>query len=137
MKFTRKGITSLALILFLPAFGRACFQIDSHPIECSGDRLKVNFSYEGKPLSGAFISLLNKRTGSISTAMVDKQGWVSFKDLPSGKYKLVMDGPSHEPFDVEFTRSEGNINSVNILFYADYCHSISIRSGLAGFTGAS
>lgn len=132
MNRLHKGIASLLFIFVLPALGWGCFQVDERPIKYFGDQLKVNFSYERKPLSGAYISLFNKQTKKVSLATANKQGWASFTNVPGGKYKLTMDGPSHESFDVEFTRTAWTFNSIYINFYADYCHSISIHGESAG-----
>ncbi len=119
-------LTLLALILF-PFVTKACFQIAQPPIRCSANRLSVNFSYEGKPLSGALVTVYEKHKKSTFHSRVDKDGWITFQDVPTGNYKLIFDGPSHETFDVDFTRLEELSNSIFVRFYADYCQAVSVH----------
>ena len=104
----------------------ACWQTSRPPIKMSNDRISVKFTYEGKPLAGAVAFLSNqKRTVSLHIT-VDKDGWVRFPKIPSGRYKLVMDGPSHESFDVELTHSDANARGILVAFSEDYCAYVSL-----------
>jgi hypothetical protein len=128
MGTAQRTIAASILILALPAFLSACFQIGEPPVKYSSDQFKANFSYEGKPLAGAFISLYDEGRKNRFHSTADKDGWVRFEGVKSGKYKLVMDGPSYEPFEVVFVHSTLSDNSIRIWFYADYCHNIHVRS---------
>lgn len=79
----------------------------------------------GKPLEGAVAFLSNqKRTVSLRVR-VGEDGWVRFPKVPGGKYKLVMDGPSHETFDVQLKHSDANAQGALISFSEDYRASVS------------
>jgi len=123
-----RTISFLLAVFLAPVTVLACFQVAESPIKYVSKQFAANFSYEGKPLAGASVTLYEKQKKSVIRSEVNPAGWVYFKDVPAGSYKLVFDGPSHEPFDVEFSRGSDVSNSLFISFYADYCHAVTVRA---------
>ena len=71
--------------------------------------------------------LSNGKASASRQAVVDKEGWVVFAKVKSGKYRLNFDGPSHETFEIVLERISGKYDSMYVGFYADYCQNILVR----------
>ncbi len=117
-----KKIALLAVLLFAPA-AWACFQINDSPVTLHNSDLKVHFAYAGKAMTGDAVTLSSRKRGTISRVNTDKEGWCVFKDVPAGEYKVVLQSPSYETFDVLLTPS-GNVKTwMAVDFIGDYCRS--------------
>jgi hypothetical protein len=105
----------------------ACYQVAGLPTRISNDHVKVKFTYNNKPLTGAVVMLSNGKTSSSHQAVVNSDGWAIFPKVKPGNYRLVFDGPSHETFEIVLEETSGKANSMYVNFYADYCRSILVR----------
>jgi hypothetical protein len=117
-----KKVALLAVLLFAPA-AWACYQINDSPVTLHNTDLKVHFAYAGKAMVGDPVTLWSRKRGTISKISTDKEGWCVFKDVPAGEYKVTLQSPSYESFDVFLTPS-GNVKTwMAVDFIGDYCRS--------------
>jgi hypothetical protein len=117
-----KKLALLAGLVLAPSVW-ACWQINDSPVTLHNTDIKVRFAYEGKAMAGDPVTLWSRKKGTLSRASTDKEGWCVFKDLPVGEYKVVLQSPSYEPFDVLLAPS-GNVKTwVAVDFVGDYCRS--------------
>jgi len=128
MKLSKaKTIFQLFGFLLISPSAEACWK-SLPPIRIANDHLNVRLTYLGKPLSGEFVLLRNRKRNVSLQSKVDEQGWVRFAKVPAGDYRLVT---SHEDFEVVLTRSSANSTAIFISFSADFaddCPSVSLRN---------
>ncbi len=124
----RNGLLLALLSVVLAQPLSACWQVSRPPIKLTNNHINVRFAYVAKPLDGALVLLRNQKHGFSLQIKVEKDGWVRFPAIPAGIYKLIVDGPSHESFDVVLDRSAGNAQAIFISFSEDYCSSVSLRN---------
>ncbi len=124
-----KTILLLAVLLFAPA-AWACFQINDSPVTLHNTDIKIHFAYTGKAMAGDPVTLWSRKKGTISRASTDKEGWCVFKDVPAGEYKVALQSPSYESFDILLTPS-GNMKTwMAVDFVGDYCRSTRVSPEL-------
>ena len=104
----------------------ACWQTGSGPLKINNDCVRARFTYAGKPIPAAFVTLLDRKRGAISTKKVDASGWVFFPHVVPGEYKLVMEGPSHETLEISLSPAVSIKTTAAVNFFADYCMEKSI-----------
>ena len=121
-RYAVKKIALLTVLLFAPA-AWACFQINDSPVTLRNTDIKVHFVYGGKAMAGDPVTLWSRKKGTISRASTDKEGWCVFKAVPAGEYKVALQSPSYESFDILLT-SSGNMKTwMAVDFVGDYCRS--------------
>jgi hypothetical protein len=114
------------VILFAPAAALACFQIGGSPSVLQNKDVKVRFTFDGKPLSNAPVSLWNHKKGTIAKSETASNGWCVFKGIPVGEYKLMLHGPSNESFRIELQRSETDKTAMKVNFVDEWCSQMAI-----------
>lgn len=80
----------------------------------------------GKPLSGATAFLYNRKRSVSLHIKVGEDGWVRFPMTAAGNYSLILDGPSHESFDIVLHSVSENAQAILVSFSKDYCASVSL-----------
>lgn len=125
---------AIASMLFAQPLS-ACWQDSRPPIKVTNDHVSVQFTRHGKPLDDALIMLYNRKLNVVLQIKTDKDGQATFPKTPNGAYKLVMDGPSHESFQVVLDRhgTGGMYQAIYISFSADYCAWVSLRDDPSRF----
>lgn len=116
----------LCVVLISPITALACFQTDIPTAKVQNTEIKGRFMFEGKPIVNAFVTLRNKKTRGVKSTHTDETGQFTFKDLPSGEYKVAMVGPSNESFDVIFKNAPFAKDSIVINFFDDWCISVRV-----------
>jgi hypothetical protein len=125
-RYAVKKIALLAVLIFAPATW-ACWQTTDSPIKLHNTDIKVHFAYIGKAMPGAPVSLWSRRKGTISRVNTDQDGWVIFKDIPAGEYKVILQSPSYETFDVVLDSIGAVKTSMAVHFDTwDYCRTVRI-----------
>ena len=114
------------VVLVAPATALACFQIGGNPSILQNRDVKVRFTFEGKPISNAPVSLWNQKKGTIAKSETDSNGWCVFKGIPSGEYEIKLHRPSHESFRIEVQRSETDKTAMKVNFFGDWCNQVAI-----------
>jgi len=72
--------------------------------------------------------LYNRKLHVSVQIKADEDGWVRFPRVPAATYRLTIDGPSHESFEVVLNRANANERAIFISFRGDYCDSVSLRN---------
>jgi len=121
-----KKIMLLAVLLYVPT-AWACLQISDSPVTLHNTDIKVHFAYVGKAMAGDPVTLWSRKKGTIARASTDKEGWCVFKDVPPGEYKVILQSPSHETFNVVLD-SIGTVKTSMAVHFDtwDYCRSVRI-----------
>src|SRR5258708_32155763 len=98
-KYTVKKITLIAVLVFAPG-AWACWQTNESPVKLHNSDIKVHFAYAGKAMAGNPVTLWSRKKGTIARGSTDQDGWGIFKDVPPGEYKVILQSPSYETFEV-------------------------------------
>src|SRR5260370_29729840 len=121
-----KKIMLLVVLLFAPA-AWACFQIGDSPVTLHNTDIKVYFAYAGKAMAGNPVTLWSRKKGTIARVSTDQDGWGIFKDVPAGEYKVILQSPSYETFEVRLDSFRTVKTSMAVHFdTSDYCRTVRI-----------
>ena len=110
-------VICLLLVLLVPLAAMACFQV--------GD-IKVRFTFDGKPIISAPVSLCSHKKGTLARSSTDSNGWCVFKEIPDGEYKVALHSPSEETLSIIFRRTDTDKTAISVKFYGDYCPHVTV-----------
>lgn len=118
----------ILLCLCFPGRLSACWDA-TKPIDVPAGNAGMRITFEGGPTKFAVVMLRNRQSGESIQSSIDRDGWVKFLKVRRGTYKLVIDGPSHESFDV-VAAAPASVQSgstlVYVFFSKDYCAQIRV-----------
>lgn len=89
----------ILLCLCFPGRLSACWEA-TKPIKIPAGDVRVRITFAGEPTKITVVMLRNRQSGESAQFSVDREGWVKFPKALHGEYKLIIDGPSHESFEV-------------------------------------
>jgi len=87
------------LCLCFPGRLSACWD-STKPVEIPAGNVRVRITFAAEPAKLAVVMLGNRQSGESAQFSVDRKGWVKFPKALRGEYKLIIDGPSHDSFEV-------------------------------------
>src|SRR5260370_38596716 len=78
-------------------------------------------------MAGNPVTLGSRKKGTIARVSTDQDGWGIFKDVPPGEYKVILQSPSYETFEVRLD-SFGTVKTSMAVHFdtSDYCRTVRI-----------